>query len=95
MVGLRPLALFALLLFVGCGGERLCLSGPCPTQSAACRDFITCFNLTGGTSGSLDSTYGPKGTCWTSNQNVVNACTEACTSALASEKVSFPDAGCR
>lgn len=89
------LLLLAVWGLAGCGGDRVCLSGPCPRQSQSCKDYVDCFVATGGTRGSLDTSYGPRGTCWTVNQAVVDSCSSACASALLMLKMAFPDAGCR
>jgi hypothetical protein len=62
------------------------------SQSTACADYLACAYATGAQAGSLDSTYGPAGTCWT-NQTVADSCTSACTSALGELGSLFPDAG--
>lgn len=97
---------FALLLVLavpvalasGCGdleNDRVCLSSPCQVPgraSEACISYVACYYRTGGTAGTLDSTYSHGGTCWTSGAQVASACTSACSSALSSLR-SF-DAGC-
>lgn len=92
----RSTVLSALLILVlaGCGGPRVCLNG-CPGQSAACKSYVDCFARTGGDATSLDSTYGPNGTCWTINQAAAASCTEACASAVKSLQAAFPAAGCK
>ncbi len=85
-----------MLLCAGCGdleSDRICLNNPCPEQPKVCKDYVACYYLTGGNVGSLDSTYGRTGACW-SNGGAVASCTASCGAALPSLKESFPDAGC-
>jgi hypothetical protein len=92
----RPL-LIALLSLCACGNleaDRICLNGPCAGQSRACKDYVACYEKTGGTPGVLDSSYGPGGTCWTLNSQTAMSCTAACTSAISSLRSAYPDAGC-
>ena len=89
--------LATLFLFAACSAmdERICLGHPCPKQSKACKDFITCYEATGFVSrGSLDTTYGPNGSCWTISQAAVDSCTSSCASGSAALKAMVPDAGC-
>ena len=65
-----------------------------PTQAPDCRSYLTCYERTGGTVGSLDSTYGPNGTCWSNGSATQTACADACKSALSSIRTAYPDAGC-
>ena len=69
-----------------------CSSGP--SQSAECKAYVTCYEATGGTKGSLDSSYGTMGTCWTTTTTAADSCTAACKSAISSLKTAYPDAGC-
>lgn len=95
---MRRRAGLLLLLLSACGeGDRVCLNGPCRVPgrpSALCESYVACFYRTGGATGSLDSTYGRGGVCWSSGQPTEDACTAACGSALPSLILSFPDAGC-
>lgn len=90
----------AALGWLGCGNleaDRICLGRTCQMlgESFACTAFVSCYERTGGTVGSLDSTYGPKGTCWrATSPSVAESCTAACASALSSLRSQFPDAGC-
>ena len=91
------LLLGTLLVGAGCGdleANRICTSGPCPQQSAQCKTYVACYLATGGTPGSLDSTYGPNGTCWTSSAAATEACTASCASQIRFLRQGFPDAGC-
>ena len=64
-------------------------------QSKECKDYITCFEKTGGTKGAQDTTYGPSGTCWSTGVvATADSCTAACKAANAALKTSNPDAGC-
>jgi hypothetical protein len=64
-------------------------------QSTECKDYIACYEKTGGTKGSLDSTYGAMGTCWSTGvAATAESCTSTCKSSLATTKTSYPDAGC-
>lgn len=74
-------------------GNEFCLFKLCPGrtngQTAACKAFVACFEKTnggsgGGSVGSLDSTFGPEGTCWNSSPAAVDACNSSCLQALSS-----------
>ncbi len=80
-------ALLALCAVTGCGDRPL-------TVTAECKSYVACFEATGGTRGSLDTTYGDKGSCWMSTDSAADSCTAACKAALASLKTANPDAGC-
>ena len=70
------------LLAVACGGG----SG----QSTECSRYLSCVTALGGSTASLDSTYGASGSCWVDSPAAAK-CTSYCKSALAA----FPsDAGC-
>ena len=66
-------------------------------QSTECKNYILCYEKTGGTKGSLDSSYGASGSCWSTG---VAASAEACTTACKSANDSYKstgqgaDAGC-
>ena len=82
-----------------CGGASMvCGDGGYCTgysmQSQQCRSYIACYERTGGAVGSLDSSYGPSGTCWTTSAAAAQACTNACGQALPALKSAYPDAGC-
>ena len=62
-------------------------------QSAECKAYVTCYEATGGTKGSLDASYGSSGTCWMTTATG-DSCTAACKSAITSLKSAYPDAGC-
>ena len=81
-------AVAALSVFaIACGGSA-------PGQSAECKAYVTCYENTGGTKGSLNASYGPMGTCWTTTQAAADSCTAACKMALTSLNPAHPDAGC-
>lgn len=88
------------LLAAACGGDpekdRICLGKPCPRfgQSEECAAYVACYEMTGGTPGSLDSSYGRNGTCWIINDVASQSCTAACKSAIQSLRSAYPDAGC-
>jgi hypothetical protein len=84
------LVLAALAIGLGCGYRYL---GPSPQ---ICKDFIACFeNTGGGPKGSLDATYGAMGTCWSTGvQQTAQTCTYECDLQLKSLKGRYPDAGC-
>jgi hypothetical protein len=70
-----------------------CVGGACGgsvDQSPECSKYVRCYEATGGTAGSLDSSYGQFGNCWTAGQSTASACTSTCTSALASLKTAYP-----
>jgi hypothetical protein len=66
-----------------------------PSQSAECKAYVTCYEATGGTKGSLDSSYGTMGSCWSTTSAAADSCTSACKTALASLQSAYPDAGCK
>jgi len=77
--GLIALGLLAL---TGCGGG----SG----QTVNCTRYLDCVVKLGGSSASLDSKFGPAGTCWMDSASA-DACDKQCKTSLAA----FPgDAGC-
>jgi hypothetical protein len=78
----------SILAAVACGSSG---SG----QSQDCKDYVACSYKTGVTSGSLDSSYGPNGSCWTTT-STGDSCTAACKSANDSFKSTGlgADAGC-
>ena len=76
------------LAFAACGGGT-------PPQSTECKDYVTCYEATGGTKGSLDLSYGEKGSCWSTTTAAATACTDACKSAEAALKSAYADAGCK
>ena len=81
-------------VIAGAGLITLAACGPgTPTQSPECKGYITCYEKTGGTKGSLDAAYGPTVTCW-STADTAATCTTACKSAVVSLKTGYPDAGC-
>lgn len=63
-------------------------------QSVECKAYVGCYEATGGTRGSLDSTYGPSGACWSTTSAAANACTSACKTAIVSLMSAYPNAGC-
>jgi len=72
-----------------------CTAGQCgglSPQSTSCKKYVSCYEATGGTFGSLASTYGTNGTCWTNTAATANACTEACISALSALRSAHPNA---
>lgn len=88
------------LAALGCGDlekDRICLGHPCGDygQSKACALYVACYEATGGTVGALDSSYGKRGTCWTSSTAASQSCTAACTTAIESLRAAFPSAGCK
>jgi hypothetical protein len=59
-------------------------------QTMECTRYLACVQAVGGSAASLDSTYGPNGTCWEDTAEA-DKCTVKCKAALAA----FPsDAGC-
>lgn len=80
-------------LLVLCGASG-CLVGIADTKGP-CRSYVTCAEATGATKGSLDSSYGPMGTCWTTTMEMADACTKACHTGLAALQKQYPDAGCK
>lgn len=65
------------------------------SQHSACRDYVRCFEATGGVKGSLDSSYGPMGTCWTTTDFRYWECADECFDAHSARIAAFPDAGCK
>ena len=80
-------AVLSMAVIAACGPST-------PPQSAECKAYVTCYEKTGGTKGSLDSSYGAMGSCWSTTTTAADACTAACKSAIASLKTAYPDAGC-
>ena len=66
-----------------------------PPQNANCKAYVTCFEATGGTKGTLDSSYGPMGSCWTAAPERAQSCDDACVEAQNALIADFPDAGCQ
>ncbi len=67
---------------VGCTGGG--------NTTAACDRYLGCVVALGGSTASLDSTYGPNGKCW-EDPAEAEKCSKYCKSAVAA----FPsDAGC-
>ncbi len=83
---LGVVAAVGVLGLVACGGGA--------SQSTECKDYVACYEKTGGTKGSLDSSYGAMGTCWSTTTAAATACTDACKSATAALKSAYADAGC-
>jgi hypothetical protein len=86
-------------LLAACGDlekDRICIGHVCPEwgQSKECAAYVACYEKTGGTPGSLDSTYGKQGTCWTTSPAASQSCTAACKTAVASLQAAFPEAKC-
>lgn len=76
------LAGLGLLAIAGCSGD----SG----QSIECRQYLACVLKVGGSTASLESSYGSNGSCWT-DPSSADTCNKYCKSALAA----FPsEAGC-
>jgi hypothetical protein len=63
-------------------------------QSAVCAAFVSCFDGVFGDNATVDSAYGPQGTCWAATQAVASSCNEACASSLNDLASEYPDAGC-
>jgi len=72
------------------GGCNCGAGGP---QAQPCKDYIACFERTGGAKGSIDPSYGPTGTCWITPMDAAS-CAANCTIALNVARTSYPDAGC-
>ena len=62
--------------------------------SASCKAYVNCYEATGGVKGSLDSTYGAMGNCWSTTTAAANACRSYCETKLIDLMRAFPDAGC-
>jgi len=78
----------SLITVAACGGGGT-------AQSTECKDYVACYEKTGGTKGSLDASYGSAGTCWSTGvAATAESCTATCKSGLATLKTSFADAGC-
>lgn len=78
---MRIWVLWAAVVAMGCGGAG---------QSAECKQYVDCVAKLSGSSASVDSTYGPQGSCWMET-GTAEGCTKQCKTALAG----FPaDAGC-
>ncbi len=55
----------SLIVGAACGGGG--------GQSTDCKNYVACYEKTGGTKGSLDASFGASGTCWS-----VSTTTETC-----------------
>ncbi len=86
---MKPTVLGALAAVVLAG----CNCGAAVPQAQECKDYIACFERTGGAKGSIDSSYGPMGTCWTLAMDGLS-CASNCTIALNAARATYPDAGC-
>lgn len=74
-------------------------SGPPPSssvsQSPECADFLACYEATyPGQTASIQSSYGPNGTCWTGSSATADSCTNACRSGLTSLRQSSTAGAC-
>ncbi|MGC4114441.1 MAG: hypothetical protein QM765_07480 [Myxococcales bacterium] len=79
-------AAVAAMSLVACGGGI--------SQSADCKKYIECYESDSvkGTKGSLDSTYGTSGTCWSTGvQTTADACTATCKSGVETYHTTYPD----
>ncbi len=64
-------------------------------QPQSCIAYVRCYEATGGIKGSLDSSYGPMGTCWTTTEMRYWDCADECV-ALQTDRIAMhPDAGCK
>ena len=76
----RLMALVVVATAVGCGG-----------QSAICKKYEDCTNaVVPGSFDSLNSTYGPSGSCW-NNSTTADACSSACQEAVNALKANNPN----
>ena len=75
---------------LGCG----CYGADAGYGGGDCKAYVTCYEATGGTRGSLDSTYGTMGTCWTTTSQAADNCLRVCKEQLAAVAMAHPDAGC-
>ena len=81
-IAVGVLAGLALLAMGACSGGG--------GQTSDCTRYLSCVVAFGGSTASLDSQYGPDGTCW-ADTATAEKCTKYCKSAVAA----FPaDAGC-
>ena len=64
------------------------------SQDSTCKSYMTCFEATGGLKGSLDSTYGASGSCWSMTTQRADECRKTCVDELNALIRKFPDAGC-
>jgi hypothetical protein len=60
-----------------------------------CKDYVACAYKTGALPGSLDSTFGPNGSCWVTSKSA-DSCTVVCKSITIEYKSDGvgADAGC-
>ncbi|GEM_PF-3178734 len=70
----------------GAGGGGVPLA-----QSPACAKYVGCYEATGGVKNSLDPSYGPQGSCWSSGQAASVACGEACAVGLDELRLQHPN----
>jgi hypothetical protein len=66
------------------------------TQAPVCAKYLECLDAqSAGSAESLQSSYGPSGTCWSTSTAAAQACTEACTTALGNiAQTANPPAAC-
>ena len=62
-------------------------------QPPNCRNYIRCYEATGGMKGALDSSYGASGACW-QNSTTAETCIDDCLHKLTMLRAANPDAGC-
>ena len=51
-------------------------------QSPECKKYVECVAKLSGSSASVDSTYGPDGSCW-ADPTMADSCTKKCKTAVA------------
>jgi hypothetical protein len=78
-------------IFAGLFVLAMVACGSSISQSTDCSNYVACYDKAMGTTGTMDSTYGKTGTCWTTTQASADACTAACKSAMSTMKTSYPN----
>lgn len=71
-----------------------CSSIGAPSRAAECKAYVTCYERFGGVKGSLDSTYGSSGDCWTTTLEQTQICTATCIALNKKLIADHPDGGC-
>lgn len=84
------------IIFASLGVMGLMACGP--VQSAECAAYLACQEAVDteagtDTAGSLDSSYGEGGTCWSTSAEAATACTDACVTAQDANATAYPDIG--
>jgi hypothetical protein len=85
---LTPLSFFALILACAGGKDK---GGDGVSQDPACADYLDCLSAADpATFATVQSTYGPDGSCWTDAASA-DSCATACETGLSDAAAAYPD----